>query len=283
MTTRGGRANIQERSETLARHFATPARERATASRERVARSMLADVAHARSAYDAIKALVLRDGARRGDGVSRVLSRGTRGDGDGDARARAMDKSTQDARVKALFAALLTARSVKNDSRAVEVTKGVYIGSVGAAKNVEALRELGVTHVLTACGGMPREGFYPDDFEYATCAVDDKPDAAIDEHFDRCFDFIRDALARDGKVLVHCFQGKSRSATICAMYMMRALGMDLDEAMTAIREVRPCAQPNSGFIRALRALERSLAARSVPSGDESPKKKTKTTAPTRAR
>ena len=97
---------------------------------------MLADVAHARSAYDAIKALVLRDGARRGDGVSRVLSRGTRGDGDGDARARAMDKSTQDARVKALFAALLTARSVKNDSRAVEVTRGVYIGSVGAAKNV---------------------------------------------------------------------------------------------------------------------------------------------------
>ena len=223
---------------------------------------MLADVAHARSAYDAIKALVLRDGACRQE-PARVLRRGARGDGDGDgdARARAMDKSTRDARVKALFAALLTARSVKNDSRAVEVTRGVYIGSVGAAKNADALRALGVTHVLTACGGMPREGFYPDDFEYATCAVDDKPDAAIEEHFDRCFDFIRDALARDGKVLVHCFQGKSRSATICAMYMMRALGMDLDEAMTAIREVRPCAQPNSGFIRALRALERSLVAR----------------------
>ena len=259
-----------------ARHFATP-RADARTHRARIARSMLADVAHARSAYDAIKALVLRDGACRQE-PARVLRRGARGDGDGDARARAMDKSTRDARVKALFAALLTARSVKNDSRAVEVTRGVYIGSVGAAKNANALRALGVTHVLTACGGMPREGFYPDDFEYATCAVDDKPDAAIEEHFDRCFDFIRDALARDGKVLVHCFQGKSRSATICAMYMMRALGMDLDEAMTAIREVRPCAQPNSGFIRALRALERSLAARAVPSGDESPTKKTKTTA-----
>ena len=96
---------------------------------------MLADVAHARSAYDAIKALVLRDGACRQE-PARVLRRGARGDGDGDARARAMDKSTRDARVKALFAALLTARSVKNDSRAVEVTRGVYIGSVGAAKNV---------------------------------------------------------------------------------------------------------------------------------------------------
>lgn len=236
---------------------------------------MLADVGRARSAYVAIDALVRRERARekrKGEATGRDAR------ADDDAPTRAMERTTRDARVKALFAALVTARSVKHDARAVEVTRGVYVGSVGAAKDVDALRALGVTHVLTVCGGLPRDGFYPDDFVYETCAVNDTPDAAIDAHFDRCYDFIRDALARGGKVLVHCFRGKSRSATICAMYMMRARGVRLDDAMAAIRAVRPCAQPNSGFVRALRALERALDARDAPNGDASPTKKTKTVA-----
>ena len=169
---------------------------------------------------------------------------------------------------------------MKHDSQAVEVTKGVFLGSVGAAKNRDGLRALGVTHVLTVCEGLPRNGFYPDDFTYATCAVRDAPDADIGAHFDFCFDFIRDALARadGGGVLVHCFRGKSRSATICAMYVMRALGMSYDEAMTAVRAVRPTAAPNSGFERALRRLDagrREAAAAAA----ESPTKKARASPP----
>ena len=105
-------------------------------------------------------------------------------------------------------------------------------------------------------------------------------DADIGAHFDFCFDFIRDALARadGGGVLVHCFRGKSRSATICAMYVMRALGMSYDEAMTAVRAVRPTAAPNSGFERALRRLDagrREAAAAAA----ESPTKKARASPP----
>ena len=219
--------------------------------RERVVVRMLADVEPARAAYVAVEALVKRGGAFGGEVLGAAM------DGRAGAETTCADRATREAQVKALFTALATARAVKHDSQAVEVTKGVFPGSVGAAKNRGGLRALGVTHVLTVCEGLPRNGFYPDDFAYATCAVRDAPDADIGAHFDFCFDFIRDALARadGGGVLVHCFRGKSRSATICAMYMMRALGISYDEAMTAVRAVRPAEAPNSGFERALRRLD----------------------------
>lgn len=83
-----------------------------------------------------------------------------------------------------LFVVLFIVWLVKNDLCVVEVMKGVYIGSVGVVKNVEALREFGVTYVLIVCGGMLCEGFYFDDFEYVMCVVDDKFDVVIDEYFD---------------------------------------------------------------------------------------------------
>lgn len=242
--------------------------------RERVVVRMLADVEPARAAYVAVEALVKRGGAFGGEVLGAAM------DGRAGAETTRADRATREAQVKALFTALATARAVKHDSQAVEVTKGVFLGSVGAAKNRDGLRALGVTHVLTVCEGLPRNGFYPDDFTYATCAVRDAPDADIGAHFDFCFDFIRDALARadGGGVLVHCFRGKSRSATICAMYMMRALGISYDEAMTAVRAVRPTAAPNSGFERALRRLDagrREAAAAAA----ESPTKKARASPP----
>ena len=227
---------------------------------------MLANVEPARAAYVAVEALVKRGGVFGNEVLNGAM------DGRGSAEATRSDRATREAQVKALFTALATARAVKHDSEAVEVTKGVFLGSVGAAKNRDGLRALGVTHVLTVCEGLPRGGFYPDDFTHATGAVRDAPDADIGAHFDFCFDFIRDALARadGGGVLVHCFRGKSRSATICAMYMMRALGMSYDEAIATIRAARPTAAPNSGFERALRRLDDG---RREASASESPTKK----------
>ena len=206
----------------------------------------------ATEAYVAVAALVDRE-----LGNSRVLgARRARMADDDDARVE------RDARVRALFAALLAARSAREDATPAEVCEGVWLGSVGAAAHGDALRARGVTHVLTVCDGVPpldddEEGGVK--FTRATRAVRDAPDAPIEETFDFCFDFIADAVASGGAVLVHCFQGKSRSATICAMYMMRAFGASYDDAMTRIRAVRPCARPNSGFERRLRALEATLA------------------------
>lgn len=49
----------------------------------------------------------------------------------------------------------------------------------------------------------------------------------------------RPKILRKGGVLVHCQAGMSRSATIVAAYLMKVLGVGVDEALDMIRNVRP--------------------------------------------
>lgn len=55
--------------------------------------------------------------------------------------------------------------------------------------------------------------------------------------------------------LVHCAAGVSRSAAVCASWLISRRGFTLQQAMDLVRLVRPNASPNMGFIAGLRALE----------------------------
>lgn len=57
-------------------------------------------------------------------------------------------------------------------------------------------------------------------------------------------------------VLVHCAFGVSRSAAVCAAFLLYTRRSEtVAEALQVIRKVRPEASPNLGFLAGLRALE----------------------------
>jgi protein-tyrosine phosphatase len=55
--------------------------------------------------------------------------------------------------------------------------------------------------------------------------------------------------------LVHCAFGVSRSAAVCAAWLISRKHLSLQQAMEQIRVARPEASPNMGFVAGLRALE----------------------------
>ena len=66
-----------------------------------------------------------------------------------------------------------------------------------------------------------------------------------------------DESQRDGRpCLVHCAMGVSRSATVCAAWLMSRQQLGMPAALNLIRQVRPEIQPNLGFVAALHALEK---------------------------
>jgi protein-tyrosine phosphatase len=139
----------------------------------------------------------------------------------------------------------------------------LYIGSLGAAYNLNGLRSTGITHIL--CLSMAIKIKYPDQFEYKRLSVVDKPDFDISQVFGECLNFIENTRQSNGKVLVHCYQGISRSATIVCAYLIQFHQMSFITALETVRAGRPQAGPNAGFILQLRRLERQvLGQNSIP-------------------
>lgn len=65
-----------------------------------------------------------------------------------------------------------------------------------------------------------------------------------------CFSFI-------GKVLVHCFMGISRSATIACAFLMLKRRLGAQEALETLRKNRSI-YPNDGFLNQLADLDNKL-------------------------
>lgn len=66
----------------------------------------------------------------------------------------------------------------------------------------------------------------------------------------------RDSSSIEKACFVHCAQGVSRSAAVCAAWLISRKKMSVNEALAQIRRVRSEVSPNLGFLASLRALEK---------------------------
>ncbi|KAG0609818.1 hypothetical protein M758_7G016200 [Ceratodon purpureus] len=128
----------------------------------------------------------------------------------------------------------------------------LYIGSALAARSVHTLQYLGITHILCLCPSDLEDanvGDFPDLFTYKQLAVKDVEDENIAAHFEDACSFIENA-EKDGKtILVHCFEGKSRSATVVLAYLMLRKGYTLSQAWSTLKTAHRRTQPNDGFMK----------------------------------
>eukprot|EP00913_Durusdinium_trenchii_P011376 g10687.t1 len=79
-----------------------------------------------------------------------------------------------------------------------------------------------------------------------------------------------DAMHNGGRVLVHCREGVSRSATIVIAYLMWRYSLSFEAAHERIRQNRPICNPNTGFTCQLLQLAKRLSiSQAAPISDRS--------------
>lgn len=144
----------------------------------------------------------------------------------------------------------------KPDESLNEVTKGLFIGSQDAASNYTGLKEKEITHIFNAA--IHIDNFFPNDFVYKSEALYDEPTFDVTPYLDSSADYINDTLKNDGKMLVHCNAGISRSSTLILAYLMKWRKLSLDDGLIMVREVRPFARPNARFMMKLKEFETIL-------------------------
>lgn len=132
----------------------------------------------------------------------------------------------------------------------------LFLGSVRTAQCLEVYRDLNIGFVLTA--GRHLQVAMAPDMEQLELALDDLPGEDLIPFFEKAFEFIEKArLSRRG-ILIHCFAGMSRSVAITIAYLMWAKGLSRDAALALVRETRPAANPNEGFMKGLLRYEKYL-------------------------
>ncbi|CAL1599831.1 unnamed protein product [Knipowitschia caucasica] len=146
-----------------------------------------------------------------------------------------------------------------------EVWPNIFIGNIAVAQNKTALVRLGITHVLNAAhskqGSIGNQHFYGNDFVYLGIPAEDSTYFDLDQYFRLAADFIRNAVkSPDGKVLVHCIMGMSRSSSLVLAYLMFYEHMSLKQALHCVVQKRAI-YPNRNFLALLLDLDLQLMKR----------------------
>uniref|UniRef100_A0A915PKE6 Uncharacterized protein n=1 Tax=Setaria digitata TaxID=48799 RepID=A0A915PKE6_9BILA len=144
---------------------------------------------------------------------------------------------------------------LKPDLQMANVAKGVYLGSQDVAHDYDILKAHNITHVINCATGV--KNIFLGAIKYLTFDVLDLPWTNLEQHFDKCHEFMWDAVESGGNVLVHCNAGVSRSATIVLSYIMRYNKMTLREALEHVNAIRKVS-PNPGFVQQLLRYEMKL-------------------------
>lgn len=146
----------------------------------------------------------------------------------------------------------------KPDLQVGQIEEKLFVGSQDVANDEQLIKRYGITHVLNVSGVRSQE---MPGLQYLHVSILDLPEESLSSHFPICFQFI-DAAFVDGRVLVHCNAGISRSVSIVVAYLMSRHCQSLSEALKIVKTARPRARPNEGFLKQLQIFEASCLQKS---------------------
>ncbi|KAF4322338.1 hypothetical protein BBO99_00003972 [Phytophthora kernoviae] len=176
-----------------------------------------------------------------------------------------------------------------DDTEPSQILDHVFLGSRTHARDKELLQRLRITHILNVTppkktdpvAGVPNFFEKEKAFIYRRCPIFDNKAEDISSVLEGCIAFIDQAkyygifsavlftmivvssVANDGRILVHCNKGVSRSTSMTVAYLMKLKSMSFEQALAFVAERRSIANPNESFRQQLQDYGRRLQ-RAVP-------------------
>jgi len=137
--------------------------------------------------------------------------------------------------------------------RLSEIIPGLYLS--GAERIHVNIKEYKIKNVLSVLKTyMPK---LEEGCNHMKIEIHDTINQNIEQYFEEAHKFIDEALEKKERVLVHCYAGISRSATIVISYLMKKNLITFDKAYEMVKGKRKCISPNFSFIIALKEYEKT--------------------------
>jgi predicted protein tyrosine phosphatase len=125
----------------------------------------------------------------------------------------------------------------------------IYVGGESPALNLSLLQKLGITHIVNCAADTTACAFEASgQFDYLRVHINDSVNDGITSHIPSVFSFLDHCLSSpEGRCLIHCTQGVSRSVSFCVAREMAERRCDYDTALATIKAQRAVAAPNAGY------------------------------------
>jgi protein-tyrosine phosphatase len=135
-----------------------------------------------------------------------------------------------------------------------KVIYNIYIGDDDIASDLKKLQKLGITHIINTTHEL--DNYFPLHFHYLKLNLHDI-DEDIIHTLNPSYNYIDRVIKRnpENKVLIHCYAGKSRSASIVIYFLMKKFGLTYKDAHNFLKSKRNIIKPNQSYMRQLKSLE----------------------------
>jgi protein-tyrosine phosphatase len=129
-----------------------------------------------------------------------------------------------------------------------EIYKNLFIGDIKSANDIDFINKYNIKYIINLSN--EEINLFPD-IKYKHIKIQDLPSENILQYFDTCFDIIDNCLENDIAILVNCFAGMSRSASIIVAYFIKKNNLTVFEAHSLVYTKRPIIYINRGFLMQL--------------------------------
>lgn len=136
------------------------------------------------------------------------------------------------------------------------VVDNIYIGSAFNAASYYDLINQNIKVVINVTKEISE--YYPDEFIYLNYDIYDNNDDSICKYLEKAYkDIKKHQKETKGNILIHCYMGSSRSASVVLYYLMREIKNDNgeylthNEALKFLKNKRPIVNPTFRFTKDL--------------------------------
>ena len=137
------------------------------------------------------------------------------------------------------------------------IIDNLYIGSAFNAANKYILDKYNIKYIINVTEDI--SNYYPNDIHYVNYKLKDNNKESIIKYFKHSYKKIKEFQKRnDGNILIHCFMGASRSATILAYYVMLKENKSPMEAYHSLRSKRHIVNPTKLLCKELKKSHKNI-------------------------
>ena len=120
------------------------------------------------------------------------------------------------------------------------ICDNIYLGDTTASKNESYLQQNNITN----CADEIKSNYTT--IKFLKLNLYDMSNENLFPQFEFAYKFIK--KNSDNNILIHCFMGRSRSASLVIFYLMKEKGWDYNTCINFIKLKRPSVNPNNAYV-----------------------------------